>query len=142
MEKRSEGGVDRLTCKRCGESIESSQRFVVCPKCGNQIRPRAEGAKRFLLDSNVYDQLVATPERRRLIIDACETGQIELLMTHIQHDELMEHPDEAERAAIFAIPFVVTMTYGMVLGTSKLRLALRRRRRDRCDSVPQPQAYK
>jgi predicted RNA-binding Zn-ribbon protein involved in translation (DUF1610 family) len=116
-------GVEFLTCQRCGEIIEASAAFVVCPKCGDQVRPRAPGTKRFILDSNVYDKLVATPERQHLFIAGCESGRIELLLTHIQHDELMAIPDEAKRAAVLSIPFVVTMTYGAVFGTSKWGLA-------------------
>jgi hypothetical protein len=115
--------VDRLTYQRCGESVEVSQRLVICRRCGNQIRPRAESAKGFVLDSNVYDQLVATPQRQRLFIDACESGLTEFLMTHIQRDELMNHPNETTRNAIFGIPFVVAMTSGVVLGTSKFGFA-------------------
>lgn len=74
-------------------------------------------------DSNADDQFVATPERQQMSIDACERGRIELLMTHIQHDELLRIPDEAKRNAIFAIPAVVEMTSGIVLGTSKLGMA-------------------
>jgi hypothetical protein len=115
--------LDRLTCQRCGDTVDASQSVVFCQRCGNQIRPRAVDAKPFVLDSNVYDQLVGTPKRQLLFINACNTGRIELLMTHIQHDELMNHPDQATRNAIFTIPFVVTMTSGVVLGTSKLGLA-------------------
>lgn len=113
----------RLTCGRCGETVEASARVVMCPRCDNQLRPRADGAKPFLLDSNVYDVLVDTPELYGLVIEACENGRIELLMTHIQLNELTNHPDDAVRAAIFAIPLIVTPTYGVVMGVSKLGLA-------------------
>ncbi len=93
-----------MTCRRCGATISASAAFVICPKYGDQVRPRAPGAKRFILESNVYDQVVATPERRRLFGAACESGRIELLLTHVQHDELMAIPDEAKRAAILSLP--------------------------------------
>jgi hypothetical protein len=47
------------------------------------VRPRAEGAKPFVHDSMIYDQLVETLERQRLFITACARGQIELLITHV-----------------------------------------------------------
>jgi predicted nucleic acid-binding protein len=75
------------------------------------------------LDSNVYDLLVEAPESQRLVVNACERGQIELLMTHIQYDELINQPDEAKRAASLVIPFVIAPTYGMVPDTSKGGLA-------------------
>jgi hypothetical protein len=41
---------------------------------------------RFLLESNVYDQLVVTPERQIQVINRCEAGAIELLMTDVEVD--------------------------------------------------------
>jgi predicted nucleic acid-binding protein len=76
-----------------------------------------------VLDSNVYDQLVETPERQLRFVGAHDRGLIELLMTHIQRDELSQIPDAARRNAILAIPFVITPTYGIVLGTSRLGMA-------------------
>ena len=73
-----------------------------------------------MLDSNVYDQLVETPERQLRFVGAYDRGLIELLMTHIQRDELSQIPDAARRNVILAIPFVITPTYGIVLGTSRL----------------------
>lgn len=77
--------------------------------------------KRFVLDSMVYDRLVESSDRERKVIAAHEAGKLVLLMTHIQHDELMQ--DEQKRHRTLAIPFEVTSTYGVVLGKSKLGLA-------------------
>jgi DNA-directed RNA polymerase subunit RPC12/RpoP len=59
-EKRPEG-VDRVICRRCGETLETSQRLVICRRCGNQVRPRSDGAKSFVVDSNVYDSRIPIP---------------------------------------------------------------------------------
>ena len=78
---------------------------------------------KFVLDSNVYDLLVETSEMRAKVIHACETRDIELLMTHVQFDELMAMPDKEKRACILAMPFTPVPTYGAVLGTSRIGLS-------------------
>jgi predicted nucleic acid-binding protein len=78
---------------------------------------------RFVLDSNIYDHLIETPELQRQVIDAHQRGEVEFLMTSIQLDEITEVPDGTRRNAMAAIPFVVTPTYGIVLGLSKPGLA-------------------
>jgi len=77
--------------------------------------------RRFLLDSNVYDRLVETPERQRMAIEAHDLGRIELLITHVQVDELMQ--DAGKRGRTLAIPATITETYGFVLDVSRLGLA-------------------
>jgi hypothetical protein len=57
------------------------------------------------------------------VTEAFNVGTIELLMTHIQQDELFAMQDHEKRSRIFTIPYVITPTYGMVLGTSKPGLA-------------------
>ena len=117
-------GTTRVTCHRCERSsIESLSGLVICRNCGEQVRPRFLNAKRFVLDSNAYDHLVTSPARQIAFIHACLHGQIELLVTHIQHDELSKIPDEERRNAIAAIPFVITPTAGLIIGTSKVGLA-------------------
>lgn len=98
-------------------------RFVVCVGCGAQVSPRSPGAELFLLDSNAYDQLEADSEALRALKSACMTGRIELLMTHVQWDELGRIPDVERRDRIANIPFVVVATYGMILGVSRVGLA-------------------
>lgn len=80
-----------------------------------------EPACRFLLDSNVYDRLVETPEIQRRAIEAHTSGRIELLRTHVQVDELERDIDKAPYT--LAIPGTPVPTYGLVLGVSKLGLA-------------------
>ncbi|MGA8724218.1 MAG: PIN domain-containing protein [Acidimicrobiales bacterium] len=78
---------------------------------------------KFLLDSNVYDELVISPERQAQVIGACQAGKATLLMTHVQHDELMAMSDTVKRDRIFGIPFEPIPTYGVVLNTSRVGLA-------------------
>ena len=86
------------------------------------MTPTAEG-RRFLLDSNVYDLLVASPEIQERVVDACEEGTVELLMTHIQVDELTAMSDTVKSGRALAIPFTPVATFGVVLGTSRIGLA-------------------
>jgi predicted nucleic acid-binding protein len=44
-------------------------------------------------------------------------------VTHIQYDELRRIPDVERRNAIFALPGVITPTFGFVLNTSRLGMA-------------------
>jgi hypothetical protein len=71
--------------------------------------------RRFLIDPNVYDLLVATPETQQRVIEACLDGVIELLMTHVQVDELVAMPDRAKSGRALAIPFTQVPTYGIVI---------------------------
>ena len=113
-----------LTCPSCGLLfLHPGGNVVVCDKCGAQVRPRRPGAKPFLLDSNAYDPLVDDPKAWRLAVEACRAGRIELLMTHVQWDELCEIGDAERRAMAASIPFVIVATYGMILGPSKVGLA-------------------
>lgn len=89
---------------------------------GRDDPKRASGVW-LLVDRNAYDVLVETPEIQRIAIDAHESGRVTFVMTHVQNDEMLLNPNEEQRNAIAAIPFVHALTYGVVLGTSKLGLA-------------------
>jgi hypothetical protein len=120
----SDEALTDLTCPSCGDVFaHPGGRLVICPRCGGQVKPRAAGAKRFLLDSNAYDPLVDDPQARAIAVTACRDGRIELLLTHVQWDELCAIPDAERRTIAANIPFVIVATYGMILGTSRLGLA-------------------
>jgi hypothetical protein len=54
---------------------------------------------RFILDTHIYDEIVAVagmPERLATLRNA---GKIEILQTHIERNEVARNPDEAERDA-------------------------------------------
>jgi hypothetical protein len=113
-----------ITCHRCGKDTPSSETgIVVCMDCGTQIQPRSLDAIRLVLDANIYDHLIATPEIQQAAIAAHQNGHVEFLMTSIQLDQITAVPDSDRRKAMVAIPFVITPTYGFVLGLSKLGLA-------------------
>jgi hypothetical protein len=64
-----------------------------------------------------------TPELQAKVIEVHERGLVEYLMTAIQLDQISQVPDASRRNAMSAIPFVITPTYGLVLGVSKIGLA-------------------
>lgn len=108
-----------VTCPSCGAVFSHpGGSLVFCPECESQALPRSVGARKFVLDTNVYDALCAG-ETDGAVSAACNSGTIELLMTHIQKDELDAMGDGEKLRRVFAIPFVIAPTYGVVLGTSK-----------------------
>ena len=72
-----------------------------------------------LLDTNVFDRLVADDEGRQAVLAAVEHQRLRLRTTHVQEDELANITDADKRAAIEAIPRDVVPTSVMVLGVSK-----------------------
>jgi predicted nucleic acid-binding protein len=124
MERMPDEGSGDLTCLSCGDVFAyPGSALFVCTRCGCQVQPRSPEARSFLLDSNAYDPLVDDPEARALVLAACEEGHVELLMTHVQWDELGEIADATRRNAAASIPFVIVSTYGMILGLSRVGLA-------------------
>jgi predicted nucleic acid-binding protein len=109
------------TCPFCGSAIDDAPNVRPCPECASPVVPRSPNAKVFLLDSNAYDPIVDSPDLERLVIAACAAGKIELLLTHVQQDELMD--DETRRNRTLALPSVLVPTYGFVVNASKLGLA-------------------
>ena len=95
----------------------------MCLRCGAQVLPaRQPDAMTLLLDSNVYDAIYDA-DAVALVAALCVAGKIELLMTHVQHEELLGIPDAEKRVAIATIPFVIAPTYGFIFGVSKMGLA-------------------
>lgn len=88
---------------------------------------------KFLLDNHVYDVLVETPERAHLVAALHGTHEIELLMTHIQVEEISANPRTLVDAigqlelrvadVVLGLPYTVCETYGMVLDVSQVGLA-------------------
>ena len=113
-----------LSCPYCQLVFPDPGGAVVfCDRCETQVRPRSPGARPFMLDSNAYDPIIDDLDLWRLTIETCQSGRIELLLTHVQYDELCDIPQEERRNRAASIPFVVTPTYGLLLGTSKVGLA-------------------
>ena len=77
---------------------------------------------RVIFDTNVYDALVDDPTLRAAVTTAITAGQLQLLTTHIQRDEIAAIADESRRAGLSTLLLVAesVATGGFVLGTSRL----------------------
>jgi predicted nucleic acid-binding protein len=84
----------------------------------------------FLLDNNAYDPLTVLPERYARVQAACEAGQVVLLLTHVQRDEIAANPNvlgatwgerAGERVAdlVLGLPHVDVPTHGFVTDISR-----------------------
>jgi predicted nucleic acid-binding protein len=58
---------------------------------------------RIILDSNIFDQLLIETVFLDLLENAAIEGQITLVVTHIQENELLQTGDAAKRAALLSV---------------------------------------
>lgn len=77
-----------------------------------------------MLDSNVVDELLADAELLSVVLAAVEEGRVELVVTHVQIDELRAVPGDARRYQLLEILSVAASTEistaGFVLDLSRL----------------------
>lgn len=78
---------------------------------------------KFMMDTNIFDLLVASDEVAANVRRLAENGQVEIITTHIQEDELNNIPAVEKRNKIAAIPRRVIPTTGFVLNYSRLGMA-------------------
>ncbi|MSO85492.1 MAG: hypothetical protein EXR02_06765 [Rhodospirillales bacterium] len=74
---------------------------------------------KIMLDSNVYDQIIARDGFSNRLNEAVQRGHIEILKTHIQDDELTRIPDPEKVRAVSEVPGQEINTSGSVWGVSK-----------------------
>ncbi len=60
---------------------------------------------RLMLDSMVFDAIADDDGLRARLVDLVEKGVTELLITHIQADQLASIPDETARKRLLAVAF-------------------------------------
>jgi hypothetical protein len=83
-----------------------------------------------MLDTNVVDELVADSGLVNVLRQSVESGKSELLITHLQIDEVMNTGDDkrAKREALVQLlaelPATRVSTYDFVLGLSRLDNAM------------------
>ena len=83
-----------------------------------------------MLDTNVVDELMADPALVELLRDAAVAGRIELLLTHVQIDEVLNMgttkraKQEALLQLLAELPARRVPTYGFVLDLSRLDNAM------------------
>ena len=59
-------------------------------------------AMRVMLDSNVYDEVIADEKIRELVQKAVDAGRLTLVSTHVQMDEL-ERASESKRSKLLEL---------------------------------------
>lgn len=85
---------------------------------------------KLMVDTNVVDELMADPALVSLLREAVRTGTVELLLTHVQIDEVlnMGANKRAKREALVqllaTLPARRVPTYGFVLNLSRLDNAM------------------
>lgn len=78
---------------------------------------------RIMLDSNVFDKVAAKPEIIHDLGLLTRTGELEIVSTHIQDDQLKKIPDRTKRDAVLGIPGRIVPTTEFVLDVSDLELS-------------------
>lgn len=79
---------------------------------------------RVLLDSNAFDAIALDDATLALVEKAIQAGQLELVVTHIQIDEVSATPDEARRSRLLRLSSTAnTVTAGFVFDVSRLDYA-------------------
>jgi hypothetical protein len=72
-----------------------------------------------MLDSNVHDEVIAVPGFSDRLRRAIVAGDIQIVTTHVQRDELERIADPVKRAAALDVPGAVTATAGAVWSVSR-----------------------
>ncbi|AXK81124.1 hypothetical protein DW352_11720 [Pseudolabrys taiwanensis] len=72
-----------------------------------------------MLDTNIFDALVADPSTLAKLLAAVAEGRMTILSTHIQRDQLGRIPDDEKRAKVLAIPTEQIATSGAVWDVSR-----------------------
>jgi predicted nucleic acid-binding protein len=81
------------------------------------------GTKRFAPDTNIFDEIVGDATILRLVKQLSDRGVIELVVTHIQEDELARIPDSEKRRLMDEVPRTVAPTSDFVVGVSRIGMA-------------------
>lgn len=75
-----------------------------------------------MLDSNAFDALALDDQVRSVVSSAVERGTLDLVVTHVQMDELDATPDP-KRAALRRLTVSATYTSGFVFDVSRMDMA-------------------
>lgn len=75
---------------------------------------------KFVLDSNIYDKIIATPGMVEVLTNLHESGKIEIIKTHVQEDELSRISDKIKQDLVLQVPGKKVPTEGAILGVSEL----------------------
>jgi predicted nucleic acid-binding protein len=84
---------------------------------------------RLMLDTHLLDELLDDPDLAQLLIRRVGDGAVELLVTHLQLDEVAAIPDSKSQRRLALDQLLATLpatripTYGFVVGRSRLNEA-------------------
>lgn len=92
----------------------------VCALYGSRVNT---APLRVMLDSNAFDALALDDHVRVLVGSAVEAGALDLVVTHVQMDEVGKTPDP-KRTALLRLTVSMTYTSGIVLDVSRLDMAV------------------
>lgn len=76
-----------------------------------------------MLDTMIFDHIVADPVLAEMVREAVRSGRITIVTTHVQEDQIAAIPDESKRRAISRIPRRTVPTIGFALDVSRLGMA-------------------
>jgi len=74
----------------------------------------------FLIDSQIYDKIVADTDFQRRLEALLAAGRFRMLSTHVQEDEINQTPNVAKRAALQSVNTEKVPTMGVVVGVSQI----------------------
>ena len=77
----------------------------------------------FMLDTQIYDRIVETEGMSKRLNQLSRDGQLTLLTTHIQEDELAQIADAQKKTAIGRIERTLVPTSGAIADVSRSDLA-------------------
>jgi hypothetical protein len=75
---------------------------------------------RVMLDSNIFDEIIKTPGLAGQMRSLTASGRLDIVVTHVQEDELARIPDTEKRRAIQQVPRRSVPTAVLVLDVSRL----------------------
>jgi hypothetical protein len=78
-----------------------------------------EVMERYVIDTNIHDLIADTPGANALVQRLVAAGRIELIVTHLQQDEL-SNASPARRQKLREIPTTQVPTADFILGVSRL----------------------
>ena len=83
---------------------------------------------RVMLDTNIFDHIIETPGLASHLRSLTASGRLDIVVTHVQEDELAGIQDTEKRRAIHQVPRRLVPTADLVLDVSRFWTGAPRRR--------------
>lgn len=77
----------------------------------------------YMLDSNIFDKLIDDDEALKAAGTLVESGQVRLISTYLQRDEIERTADTERRSRLLSVPCEEVPTYGIVAGYWRIGMA-------------------